>query len=244
MDDAERQTLVSVRNLLRVAVLLLVLLLLAQSVPPLLSFLSARRVAARIETTEPAAPVASPGQVSVGRGSAGSMRTVLGYGFALNKQSSLEREWVTVNSPPIPAQLVGPVGLATAYKSGSYSGSYRYESSFDVEVKEPLAAVEVKFLTFDVWGDHSRTLSFTSIEDLPIGRKTFKSEWSLMSENEAEEHYASVAYIARVRTKTGRILAADPEMIVLEAKKFSARFTRADLERPSPSPAPSTSPSS
>ena len=47
-------------------------------------------------------------------------------------------------------------------------------------------------------------------------------------------HYASIAYISRVRTKEGRVVEADSGPIVDEAKKFSKKFTSADLEPPKP----------
>ena len=49
-------------------------------------------------------------------------------------------------------------------------------------------------------------------------------------ENTAREFYASIAYIAQVRTKDGRVLKANTEAIIQEARKFSEKFSVSDLE--------------
>jgi len=238
LDDTDRRTLLSLRNLTRMVVALLVLLLLAQGIPTVLEFLAARRVArssAKAEIKATASP--AQGQASVQRGSAGSIRTRLGYGIVLNKESSLQREWVTVNNTSVPARIVGAAPLTTAYKSKGYSGEYRYMAEYQVDAKEPLSAIEVKFITFDVWGEYQRTLSATDIKDLAVGHTKLSGQWRIFSENEASEYYASIAYVARVRTKAGRVVAADVAPVIAEAKKFSGAFNPAVLE-PTPTPLP------
>ena len=81
------------------------------------------------------------------------------------------------------------------------------------------------------WGDHIKTLSATKIIDLKAGEtRSFNAEWILYSGNEASEYYASIAYIARVRTKSGRVIKADPEVVIKEARKFSSKFAVSALE--------------
>jgi hypothetical protein len=240
LDEADRRALVSVRNLGRVVVVILVLLLLVQGIPTLLGFIASRRAArSLVPDTTPPTPGSSPGgPATIERGAAGTIRTNLGYGIVLNKDSSLEREWVTVNSPTVPAKLVGAAPVVTTYKSAAYSGTYQYEAQFEIDAQEALSAIEVKFLTFDVWGDHKRSLSSTDVLDVPAGRRKVSAAWPLHSENEASEHYASIAYVARVRTKQGRVIAADLAPVIAEAKKFSAKFNPASLEDVAPSPLP------
>jgi hypothetical protein len=52
-----------------------------------------------------------------------------------------------------------------------------------------------------------------------------------------EKHYASIAYIARVRLVDGRVSEAPTDAVIEEARKFSSKFTAAQLE-----PKPATSP--
>jgi hypothetical protein len=95
-----------------------------------------------------------------------------------------------------------------------------------------------RFVLFDVWGQFTKTLSYTEIEDETAGTtKSFTPSWSLYSENEATEHYASLTYVARVRTKAGRVFEANYQPVVDEARKISARFQPEWLE-PNPLPRP------
>jgi hypothetical protein len=109
-------------------------------------------------------------------------------------------------------------------------GEYQYQAQFVIEAKEPVSAIEVRFLMFDVWGQHVRNLLFDEISDIEPGKKDFTAQWRLYSENDCSRQYASIAYVSRVRTKDGRVLEADPTAVVQEAKKFSKKFTAADLE--------------
>ena len=60
--------------------------------------------------------------------------------------------------------------------------------------------------------------------------RLFKHGWNLHSENEACEHYASIAYVARVRTQNGTVLRADNVLVIEEARKFSSKFDDRGLE--------------
>lgn len=170
---------------------------------------------------------------NVTRESGGSIKTDLGYGFVLNKESSLQREWITIHNDSIPAHLIGTVGVTTTHeKGGKYSsGRYMYNADYTIKANEDLTAVEVRFLTFDIWGDLLRNLSATDIGDLKSGEsRKMDAKWNVYSENEVSEYYASIAYITQVRTKTGRVIKADPSIVVQEAKKFSDKFKESDLE--------------
>jgi len=174
-----------------------------------------------------------PAQDGVTRGSGGSIKTDLGYGIMLNEKSSLEREWITIHDDSILANLIGTVGVRTVYESGKNysSASLRYKVDYKIVIKEPLAAIEVRFLTFDIWGDHVNTLSTTEIVHMETGENPrFDAEWNIFSDNETIEHYASIAWIAKVRTKSGRVIKADHKKVLDEAVKFSKEFEQIDLE--------------
>ena len=166
--------------------------------------------------------------VSVSRASGGSVQTDLGYGIKINKESNLMREWITVHNQVLPVDLVGTVGVRTTYDSKSRG--YRYRASFSLQASEPLAAVEVRFLVFDIWGEHVRTLRTTEIADIDAGQKKLEGVWRILSENECSEHYASIAYVSRVHTQAGRVHAGDTSKVLEEARKFSEKFAETDLE--------------
>lgn len=178
---------------------------------------------------EAAAAGTSAGTVT--RAAGGSITTKLGYGFAVAKESSLQREWIVVHQPSLPVSIEGTPGVTTAYVSREYGGDYRYRAKFTLQTREAIQAVQVRFLTFDVWGEHVRVLSYEEVADVKANtKKDVTGEWALHSENDVEKHYASIGYIARVRLADGRVVEAPTDLVVEEARKFSEKFTAAELE--------------
>ena len=174
-----------------------------------------------------------PNTTSFTRGSGGSVTTTLGYGIKVDPNSSLNREWITAHDSLAPMDFDGTVGVTTVYKTGGeYStGQYNYHASVPLVFKQDVAAFEIRFVLFDVWGEFAKTLSYTEVEDNGAGtKKTFTPDWSVYSENEVSEHYASLAYLARVRTKSGRVFEANYGPVLLEARTISARFKPEWLE--------------
>jgi hypothetical protein len=167
------------------------------------------------------------------RHSGGTIQTTLGYGIVLNSRSAMAREWVVANDSMLPVRLATPTGVRTVYESGGRysSGSYQYTADIEIETRDSISAFEIRFVLFDVWGEFVKTLTMTEVEDIAPGtRKSFNPKWSLYSENEASEHYASIGYVARVRNSQGRVYEANYHPIVEEARKFSARFTPEQLD--------------
>lgn len=166
--------------------------------------------------------------ITVIRGPGGSIQTELGYGIVLNKDSTLEREWIVINDVAVPVQFAGnAVGLTTIYSSNDRA--YRYKADFTVRVKEPISALEVRFIAFDIWGNHVRNFVITEIADLQPGTNEISGTWRAPSENEVSEFYASIAYVARVRTSNGQVIEANEEPVIMEAQRFSESFTNTDL---------------
>ncbi len=169
--------------------------------------------------------------VTITRVDGGSITTTLGYGIAVAKNSSLRREWIALHDPSMPVAFDGTPGVTTIYSAERYSGQYYYQAKFKIFTKEPVTAIQVRFLIFDVWGNHVRSLSFQQVTDIEAGvTRELEGRWSLYSENDVERHYASIAYVARVRLKDGRVVVASDEPVIEEARKFTARFTAEDLE--------------
>lgn len=191
---------------------------------------------AAVEADTTVAAKAKPVTVSFSKGDGGIARTPLGYGITVNPNTSLTREWITAHDSALPLDFQGTVGVVTAYRSGSaYSGDYYYEAKVPLSASDSLSAFEVRFLLFDIWGNFVRTLSDTEVEDTPSGATPILTpRWRIYSESEVSEHYGSIAFIARVRTKSGRVVQADLDPILAEARKISARFAPEDLEPASP----------
>lgn len=170
----------------------------------------------------------APG-VTTTRGSGGSIQTPLGYNIILNQGSSLEREWLTVHDPASPLALPGTIGIKTTYVSERSVGTYEYAAIFAAEASEPIVAFEIRFLLFDVWGNHLTTLSMTEIVDF-VGPKEMSGTWKVYSENEVSKYYASIAFVARARTKGGRVFEANLAPVLEEARKLSRKFSPENLE--------------
>ena len=171
------------------------------------------------------------------RENGGSIQTALGHGILLNKESTLEREFITVIDPTLPAGLTQCCGVKTVYeRETDYTADqYLYVAKYSLRALQDIAAFEVRFLLFNIWGRHVQTLSATEISDMPANSiRECDGRWHLFSENDACEHYASIAYTAVVRTSSGQVFESNPSPVLEEAKKFSSKFSDSDLE-PTPS---------
>ena len=183
------------------------------------------------------AATSSFGATTITTTDGGSIQTKLIANIVLNKESSLRREWVAVHDDTMPVDLVGTPGVTTIYESGGsrYSrGDYRYKATYTVRVSEPVVAIEVRFIAFDVWGDRTRALTATDIQDFAPGDYPLDAEWNLYSENEASEHYASIGYVATVRTKTGQLYRADVDAVTDAARSYMSDFTSDLLDEDPP----------
>lgn len=159
------------------------------------------------------------------RGVGSSVRTNLGSGIVVNDKSSLMREWIVAQDTLLPVRLLGNPSPRTVYVSGYYSGNYQYRADFQVQTVEPLVSIEVRFVLFDVWGDLINTLSSTDVMDIGVDSETSLSgRWGALSENEVSEYYASIAFIARARTASGKVYVAQTRPIIEEAIRISSRL--------------------
>jgi hypothetical protein len=169
---------------------------------------------------------ATPPGFSVSKADGGPVRTDLGYGIAVNKGSTLHRQALTVHDARIGAQLNGEATVQTVYTDRDY----QLKATFSVLPTEPISAIEVRFILFDVFGGRMKILSTTEVMDLPAGQvKALDARWPTY-ENEVSEFLASLAFVAKVRTQTGQVIVADLSPVLAEANKFAKKLTIADLE--------------
>lgn len=165
--------------------------------------------------------------LEVVRADGGSVTTSLGYGIAVNEESSLHREWFVANDPTCPLQLDG-AGVRTVYADRDYE----FQAAGRVIAREATAAFEVRFMLFDVWGEHMKTLSGTELRDLAVGAALPLSEigsWNAW-ETEVAEFLTSVAFIAHVRTADGRAWGADRAGVLREVEAVKLSLTQEELE--------------
>lgn len=148
----------------------------------------------------------------------------------------LKPEWIVINDPLLPIQLSDSTGVSIGYHD-----AMAWSSRYVVKVAEPIKAVETRFVLLDIWGDRIETLADESIVDLPGGTsKRFEASWTLPP-GATSKHWLSIAYVARVRMRDGRILVARSDLVLEEFRKISAKFLPAQLEPGRGSPNDSTS---
>ena len=169
--------------------------------------------------------------VEITREDGGTIQTSLGFFDKLNLKSTLSREYVAVVSN-LPVSFPDTPGVTTIYEKGeNRSGDYFYASNTTVIIGDAftVTAFEVRFATFDIFGNRVCTLSATEIEDIPAGeQRTYDWKWRL-SEKDAREHFASVAFVAQVRTTDGQVHVANQEDVLEAIRQFAVEATEADL---------------
>ena len=109
-----------------------------------------------------------PEGVRTASGTGGSMRTSLGYGIVLNEQSTLTRDWYVVHDSRLPIDFSGTPGVITLYADRNY----RYGADATLLARVPVTAVNVVFMTFDVFGRRVENTGRNGNHGLPCRRTT------------------------------------------------------------------------
>ena len=150
----------------------------------------------------------------------------------INKASHLGVDWWCVVDEAMPVRFAKPCGVIVHNIAKDYPLELVYRANPRVQCHdESITACEIRFMTFDVWGEHTCTLSGTVIADLKAGEDNSCTwQWNLFSQAEGEEYSASLGFVSRVRLASGAVRNADPHFILREAKRFSEKFTENDLE--------------
>lgn len=160
--------------------------------------------------------------------SGGSVVTNFGYGIQVNKGSSLQRRWYVINDPSCPVQL-SAAGISTVYRSSSIGGEYKYKATGVAATREKITGFEVRYLLFDVWGEHTRTLSDTEVSDLK-GQIALKDTGSWRTwENEVSEIFTVVTFVARVRKPDGAVWEYDTQSLLQRVEKIKVTLTEKEL---------------
>jgi hypothetical protein len=177
------------------------------------------------------APATTGGSaLAIERFEGGSMVVPLSATIKLNERSTLKREWFVVRDDAAPATL-DRTGIDVSYKSDRNSGNYRYTANWAVKLKEPITAIDVRYVVLDVFGRVIKTLTGSEVADASDSY-SYSPEWRLYSENEASEAFTSIAYVASVRTASGRVYEISRPALLDQVRKVSKRVTENDLEPP------------
>lgn len=159
--------------------------------------------------------------------SGGSVVTELGYNIKVNPHSSLERTWVIINDPKSPVQLNG-TGVTTSYGDRQYE----YRPSGNLITSEAIVAINIRFILYDVFGSHIKTLGIMEIRDIPVNKAFELKEagsWRAW-ENEVSELLTVVAFVAQIRTASGKIWRYNEKAIEEELSKIRLKVSTGVLE--------------
>lgn len=160
-------------------------------------------------------------QITTIKADGGTVVTTLSYGIKVNAKSTLKRDWIILNDKSCPLELFNDVGINTSYRDPGY----RFVPIGKINPLEPIVAFEIHFVLYDVFGVHIKTLSMSEIQDIntPLDLKAIGSTW-YASENQIGEYLFCVAYVANVRTSSGKIWRYKPQSIQEELSKLQIAY--------------------
>lgn len=166
--------------------------------------------------------------IKVSSASGGSVTTDLSYGIKVNKNSSLQRTWLTFNDPSCPVELKG-CGILTKYDDDR---GYKYIPTGSLLAKESISALDIRFILYDVFGDHIKTLAGTEVTDVSAN-SSFSLEtigsWRAW-ENEVSELLTVVSFVAQIRTESGKIWRYNDKAISEELNKVRLKISTGVLD--------------
>ena len=157
----------------------------------------------------------------------GSVVTDLGYNIKVNKGSSLHRSWVVLNDSGCPLQITG-AGIRTEYGDRNYN----FKPVGSAKPTVAITAFDLRFLLYDAFGEHMRTLSGTEIADVAAGSSYSLSEigsWRAW-ENDVSQLLTVVAFVAQVRSSEGSIWRYNEKRLGEQLRKIQLRVTSGVLD--------------
>lgn len=139
-----------------------------------------------------------------------------GFMFRVDTASSLFRSWLVVNDKSCPAALSGSGIIIRGSRGKSV-----LTPTGTISASEPIAAYEVRYVLFDVFGEHMRTIFGTRVTDVPADTPSALKNigaWQGTS-NEGVQMLTVVSFIAKVRTASGKVWNYDEKAIAGELGK-------------------------
>jgi len=137
-------------------------------------------------------------------------------GVAFNKGSTLQRERVLLNLPSCPVQLT-----ASTLSFGYEERGLRYKIHTTFQVQQPVVAVEIRHILYDVFGEHMRSLSETEATDYPAGEQAVDGAWGVLRDNDISEQLSAVSFVAKVRLADGKVWSFQMEPLIVALRSLN-----------------------
>lgn len=165
----------------------------------------------------------SPLQVREEDGGSVAVRTANGV---RNQDSSLKRTWYVIEDPKAPAVL-NHGGVSPRLDDKEMLQYFIAVAT--VSPRQLISAVEVRYVLFDVWGKHMRTLSLTELADSSTHIDFRGSNKWVALESEASQLLTVVGFVARVRMADGAVWAFDASRMASQVEDLGLNVAPADL---------------
>jgi hypothetical protein len=120
-----------------------------------------------------------------------------------NIKSSLRLEWYVLNDPTCPVQLIG-AGVREYEQLGAYPLTYHYQANIQMQVNEPVAAYQVKFHLYNVFGQFLDDLVVYEVQDLEA-KEIYQQEefFARAADKNLGALLKVIAYITYIRKSDG-----------------------------------------
>ena len=129
-------------------------------------------------------------------------------GITMNEGSTMQRESILLNVPD------SPIRFTSASMSFDYEDRrFQYNVAAQLEAAVPIAALEVRHVLFDLFGEHMQNLSNTDATDITPGNYSMDGTWNILRENEVTEHLTTVSFVAQARLENGRVWKFDSDVL-------------------------------
>jgi hypothetical protein len=157
----------------------------------------------------------------------GPVLTDLGYGIQVNKGSTLQRSFVVINDPGSPVILRG-TGINTKYGSDHYS----FTPIGSVSASEAIAAFDVRYVLYDMYGYPMKTLAGSHVKDIaantPFNLENTGSWYSV--ESDVSGYLTVGVFVANVRTAAGKVWRFNEKSVSRELSKLNLKVSESSLE--------------
>jgi len=159
----------------------------------------------------------------------GPVITELSPTIKVNEHSSLHRTWYVFNDVSCPLQIQ-QMGIEVVYARGSASG-FKFNRQGSAKITHDIAAMEIRHVLFDVFGEHMKTLYSVEIEDLTATDLfTFPAARWDAREDVVREYLTEVTFVSQVRTQDGKIWRYSEKAISKEFAQLQLKIADLALE--------------
>ncbi|MDF1614342.1 hypothetical protein [Desulfurivibrio dismutans] len=147
-------------------------------------------------------------------------------GIKINEGSSLTRESILFNDPSAPVELKSH-STQIIYKDRGF----RFSGSTELDAKQPIVAIQVRTILYDVFGQHMKNLANTEPKDFSPGTANITGEWRAF-DNDITRMLTTVTYVARVRLADGTqwVFDADNLQLALSGLNLEQKIGETDEE--------------